>query len=58
MTLGTDSYTNYVLSVQACNGPLLCSVYSDPIDVFTPIGSKGLKDFKINNFVFIFLIKM
>lgn len=45
MTLRSECYTNYTMTVQACNGPFLCSDYSDPISIRTLVGSKAeLKD--------------
>ena len=40
-----ESYSEYVISVQACNGPALCSEQSESISVKTQIGGLcSLKD--------------
>ncbi|EFX83323.1 hypothetical protein DAPPUDRAFT_100606 [Daphnia pulex] len=38
VSLEVEAYTGYVISVQACNDPKLCSELSEPIPVTTKIG--------------------
>ena len=44
MTLDVEAYTGYVISVQACNDPKLCSELSESIPVITKIGGMCLKE--------------
>lgn len=36
--MDVESYTGYVISIQACNKATLCSELSEPISVQTQIG--------------------